>query len=122
MSRICICGGPNTGKSTLAATLGGRVKHTDSLISQGEQGAISSVVRWLDEPGPWVIEGVHVIRALRQYHTEHPRAFYPPCDQLIWLTDIKQPQTKGQEIQTKGLNTVRDQIKKWLAPVLEVRD
>ena len=84
--RIIICGGPRTGKTQLAKHLslkfdipkylctdpqalgGDALDHTE-LPERERWSAISAdVSQWFDEPGPWIIEGVAAIRALRKWH------------------------------------------------------
>jgi len=61
--RILVAGGPRTGKTSFAEELGKGlnlgVRHTDDLIGAYAWSAASSeVATWLEEPGPWIIEGV----------------------------------------------------------------
>lgn len=85
--RIVIGGGPRTGKTTLAEDMGGgvtiAVRHTDTLIEDRKWEEISErACEWLDRPGPWLVEGVAAVRALRKWMEKHPRG--KPCDRLIW--------------------------------------
>ena len=143
MTRICITGGPVTGKTTLARKLvldhaccrgtrfpyidDGRrpsgcqyALHTDDLIEAtkhlgkdawSEMSRLASL--WLDEPGPWVIEGVAVSRALRKWHAAHPgeRA---PVDRVILLATPFGNRSKGQIAMAKGVETVHAEIIPWL--------
>ena len=77
MTRVVIAGGPRTGKTThankLGAESGARVRHTDDLIGRLEWSAASQEVsQWFDEPGPWIVEGVAVPRAVRKWLAAHP--------------------------------------------------
>lgn len=140
--RILITGGPRTGKTTLAERLVGDssvadwgtppahfggptrsqqfVRHTDDLIAQcqhlgkdawSEASRIAST--WLDEPGPWIIEGVAVSRALRKWRDAHPGE-RPPVDRVIYLNEPYEPLAKGQETMAKGVLTVHAEIEDWL--------
>lgn len=137
MTRIVICGGPRTGKTTFAAVLaeqaqvaavsGGSVEaglygvhHTDDLIEQckhlgkdawSEASRIAST--WLDEPGPWVIEGVAMARALRKWRDAHPGE-PPPVDRVMRLTAPHVTLVKGQEAMAKGEEAVWQEILPWL--------
>ena len=87
--RVCIAGGPMTGKTTLARKMalslaGVAVRHTDDLIVGHSWGEMSDLVcGWLSEPGPWVIEGVAVVRGLRKWLRENETG--RPCDRFIFM-------------------------------------
>ncbi len=118
-TRVVIGGGPCTGKTQLsmhvASVLGVTARHTDDLIGHLDwSGASEEVSRWMAEPGPWVIEGVATVRALRKALTASPAA---PCTILHWLSGPFEPLTKGQLSMTKGCDTVLAGIR----PELEAR-
>jgi hypothetical protein len=113
--RIVIAGGPRTGKTTLAASLGLPVLHTDDLISLGWVAAGAAAAEWLDQPGPWVIEGVTAPRALRRWLKRHPDG--APCDLIAFLARPAIPRTRGQEAMAKGCAKIFAEI----APVLTAR-
>lgn len=121
MQRIVIIGSPRAGKTTraleLAAERGiGDVRHTDTLIATHERGEdAAEVARWLNEPGPMVVEGVTAVRGLRTWLTMH--ASGKPCDQVVVLRTPHVPLTPGQRAMAKGIDTVWNQI----APVLAAR-
>jgi adenylate kinase family enzyme len=114
--RICITGGPRTGKTTFAVALGKLsnvgVSHTDDTrfaASWSEQSDL--VASWLDVDGPWIIEGVAVPRALRKWLAAHPwdSATYPaprPCDVVYWLHKTVAERSKGQATMAKAVETV----------------
>lgn len=126
MTRICITGGPLTGKTTLARELWQSaivepcLMHTDDLIERtkhlgkdawSEMSRLASL--WLDEPGPWIIEGVAVSRALRKWRAAHPGA-PAPLDRLVYLTAPHGNRSKGQIAMGKGVETVHAEILPWL--------
>jgi hypothetical protein len=140
MTRIAICGGPRTGKTTLAGKLvedGHRdydrrlrdatalkhalllhipptVSHTDDLMHLGWSEASDAVARlWLPLPGPWIIEGVALARALRKWRKAHPGE-PPPVDRVIRLTTPHVDLTPGQAAMAKGEETVWQEIAGWL--------
>lgn len=135
MTRILITGGPRTGKTTLAEKMFeahdwhhaepdcdgcGQLRHTDDLIAQcaglGKDGwseASRLASEWLDAPGPWIIEGVAVCRALRKWREAHPGES-PPVDKVIRLTTPHVALTKGQATMAKGEETVWQEIAGWL--------
>jgi dephospho-CoA kinase len=128
MTRIVICGGPLTGKTTTARRIadeygdhvGTTVAHTDDLIERfthlGKEAwsaASSEVATWLDAPGPWVIEGVAMARALRKWRAANPDA-PPPVDRVIRLTTPYVELSKGQAAMAKGEETVWREIEPWL--------
>jgi hypothetical protein len=108
--RIVICGGPKTGKTTLAGKVAHRirareVRHTDELIGVLPWSEDSEeVARWFSIPGPWIVEGVAAVRALRKWLASHPEG--APCDLVCWLSEPKVPRTPGQERLAKGTATV----------------
>lgn len=122
MTRILITGGPRTGKTTLANRIadeygdhvGTTVAHTDSLIATHDWSAASAeVATWLDAPGPWIIEGVALSRALRKWREAHPGE-PPPVDKVIRLTEPYKSLTPGQATMAKGEETVWREIETWL--------
>lgn len=115
--RIAIAGPPKTGKTTLADSLGVPVRHTDDVIGLGWSEASAEVSRWFDEPGPWCIEGVAVLRALRKWRERHPSS-PPPLDRLVLMMSVHGQHTPGQERMAKGIATVYAELERWLAPVL----
>ena len=138
MSRIVICGGPRTGKTTLARKLGGEVfvgdpaevrtiRHMDDLIAEtcwlgrdGWSAACRTVAsEWLPAPGPWIIEGVAMARALRKWREAHPGAA-PPVDRVIRLTAPYRELSKGQATMAKGEETVWREIEGWLLDAPDV--
>lgn len=102
--RVCITGGPKTGKTTMANQSQGTVLHTDSTRTLGWEQASDEVARWLDDPGPWTIEGVRVPHALRKWLAKNPKG--KPCDVLIVLTTPHATLTSNQIAMGKGLLTV----------------
>lgn len=121
MTRIVIIGGPRTGKTTLARELMeseriavGCSFHTDDLINLGWSEASQHVAdEWLTQPGPWIIEGVAVVRALRKWRDAHPGE-PPPVDRVIRLTTPHVALEGGQIAMLKGEHTVWRQIEPWL--------
>ena len=114
--RICITGGPRTGKTTLSRRMGSAlVRHTDDLIGKLDwSGASREVARWFGHPGPWIIEGVAVPRALRKWLAAHQGK---PCDRVIVLTKAYTALDPGQATMAKGVNTVWREIQ----PILRAR-
>lgn len=131
--RIVITGGPRTGKTTLADSMWNNVaveagaadptkrglgieivRHTDDLIGHVDWSAASQAVsEWLNEPGPWIIEGVAVSRALRKWRDQHPGE-RPPADRVIYLRDAYERTTSKQDAMAKGVLTVHLEIEPWL--------
>jgi hypothetical protein len=114
--RIVVVGGPNTGKSTLAHALGQglpepthQVRSTDELVGVLEWSEVSAeVARWLDEPGPWVIEGVATARALRKWLAAHPGERLDLT--VVLLSKAFGETSKGQAAMGKGVATVWNEI------------
>ena len=94
----------------MANEFDGEILHTDDLIKDMDfRGNSEAVSYWLDKKGPWVIEGVTAIRALREWLKRNPKG--KPCDYLVWLCDPFVPLGKGQEAMGKGCVTVFSEIK-----------
>lgn len=110
--RIAIIGGPKTGKTTLAKKIGG-ARSTDELIHLGWSGASQEASKWFDEPGPWMIEGVALPRALRKWRERNPFQ-KPPVDKIIYLRKPHQPLLPGQMSMSKGVDTVMKELMPWL--------
>lgn len=106
--RTVIVGVPKSGKTTLSHTMSAPRFHTDDLIALGWSEASEAACNWLDAPGPWVIEGVAMARALRKWLAKYPEG--KPCDQLVVLETPWVVLTKGQETMAKGIFTVLDEI------------
>ncbi len=111
-SRILIAGGPRVGKSTLARQLGAErgclVRSTDELLGLGWSEASLAASRWFDEPGPWIVEGVAIPRALRKWFAAHPEG--RPCDLLLWSESPRVALTTGQRSMATGCATVLREV------------
>lgn len=112
--RLVIAGGPRTGKTSLAQALlddgaEGPVLHTDDLIDLGWSEASEAASRWLDEPGPWIVEGVAAGRALRKWLTRTPPGI-TPCDAVLYLDQPQVEISEAQERMRKGCRTVWEEI------------
>jgi hypothetical protein len=99
---IGICGGPGTGKTTLAdriqKLIGGRILHTDSfkeLPWADQPDAVIAAVQFDDEIR--IVEGVTVARAARRGLL---------FDKVVALETPLVGLSKGQETMTKGMWTV----------------
>ena len=70
---------------------------------------------WLTKPGPWILEGVAAIRALRKHRNENETDVLP-CDEIIWMAE---PQGSITAKQRTMLEThdgwVHDMIDDWPA-------
>lgn len=100
--RIVIAGVPRAGKTTLSKRYES-VLHTDDMrhLPWSEHSAV--VADWLDEPGPWVIEGVAAVRALRKWLRSREGK---PCDRVIWLDTPHVELTDRQQRLAAGCRTV----------------
>ncbi len=106
--RIAIAGIPKSGKSTLANSLSDHALHTDDLIHLGWSQASQATSEWFNTPGPLIVEGVTVVRALRKWLHQHPKG--KPVDQAVFLNTPHQPLSPGQQRMAKGCRTVWVQI------------
>ena len=102
--RIAIAGIPKSGKTTLANNLSDNAVHTDDFIHLGwsEQSLATSLL--FDKPGPLIIEGVTIPRALRKWLQHHPEG--KPVDQAVFLNTPHIPLSPGQQNMAKGCRTV----------------
>lgn len=123
MSRLVIAGGPRTGKTTLADSMAGQrnlvALHTDDLIEGHSWSEASTMVcDWINEPGPWIIEGVAAVRGLRKWLEAHGGA---PCERVIWMARTFEPLTPGQLTMLKGTQTIwRDIVPELQARGVEI--
>jgi adenylate kinase family enzyme len=116
--RILVTGYPNSGKTTIArllAELGhGPMRMTDSLLDDCDWSELSAeVARWIDKPGPWIIEGVAVPRALRKWRKAHSKE-KPPCDVFVFIHRSLEGYRSGQVAMAKGVDTVMLELWSWL--------
>lgn len=123
--RVLIIGWPKSGKTTLAAKMGGG-RSTDETLEMGLDWSAGSeeVAKWFDKPGPWIIEGVAIPRALRKWAANHPGQ-RPPVDKIIHLQTCHGDLTSGQIAMGKGIDTVLADIMPWLREhnvTIEVRE
>lgn len=128
--RICVIGGPGCGKSTLAhefarplgllvlctdtpeqARATGRAIDDRTLYAPSSLGKDwSGLSRWVAEtwlslPGPFVIEGLALVRALRKWRGFWPEQ-RPPCERLIWCREPRIGLEPGAERALVGHDTI----------------
>lgn len=104
MTRILITGHPWTGKTEHARSLSPAFRDTDSTIPLGWSEGSAEVATWFNAPGPWVICGVAVPRALRKWMAASAGK---PCDSVIVL--VNEPFKRldpGQLTMAKGHDKV----------------
>lgn len=110
--RVLILGVPRAGKTTLAQRLakgtGIEPRSTDDLIGLGWHGASERAAGWLDDDGPWIIEGVAAVRALRKW-LRAPRRSAPPT-RIIWLGTPRLPLSERQAHLAVGTGTIWREI------------
>jgi hypothetical protein len=111
--RTLIVGGPKTGKTTrseaLAQETGIPAWHADSLIdTHAWSEASQAVADSFDSPGPWIIEGVSVPRAIRKWLAAHPEG--KPADKILVRTQPHVDLSPGQRTMTKGVWTVWNEV------------
>lgn len=134
--RVAIAGCPRAGKTTLgnrlASELGVTAQHADDLIALGWSEASDELARRMQHPGPWLIEGVAVIRALRKALSATSGK---PCDRLLWMAHPREPLSDGQrrmfeqdarrfaelrsELQRRGVEVVTGTAPRKTAPMPE---
>jgi hypothetical protein len=119
--RIVVTGYPNSGKSTLANLLvltSGQLAQdllkTDALLETHDWSDLSQAVSgWFEKPGPWIIEGVAVPRAIRKWRAKHPKAG-PPFDIFVYMRRDFADFRPGQRGMANGLDTVMLELWKWI--------
>lgn len=122
--RILIAGRPHTGKTTLALKLGGQLKipvlHTDGINRTFTWSAQSvEVAAWFNRPGPWIIEGMTVVRAIRKFMSF---AQDKPSDVVYWGSVPYGFLDPAQRKFGEGASTVWEEIRdKLLARGVEIR-
>jgi hypothetical protein len=132
--RIIIIGGPQCGKSTYALSLNKPVFCGDprSLVKRPVDGvtylpehlswsAGSDFIanNWFKQKGPYVIEGVSIVRALRKWKKNHSVVRSMPCDRIIYIVN-KHPSVQrlpGQDAMEKAVLTVWNEIRNYYAPI-----
>lgn len=106
-----LAGGPRSAKTTRAKRWGilseCPVFHTDDAMGLGWSECSAEVATWFDRRGPWIIEGIAAVRALRKWlRTRRPA----PCDLVVWMDTPVVVLTTGQESTFKGCRTVWAEI------------
>ena len=118
--RILIIGGPRCGKTTyanqLGETLNVSVLHFDDFIDLSWSQLSEKIAAWLNEPGPWIMEGIQGVRGLRKWLRANPEALIPFEVHLVSVPKVKL--TPGQESMYKACKTIFTEI----LPELRKRD
>jgi hypothetical protein len=139
--RTVILGGPGSGKSTLATELsagavpvfcGDPASKAKVLVDgvnylpegipfAGDDGAAAWIAgNWFTMPGPWILEGHVMARALRRWARDHYNGV--PCDRIIVLTgQHRADPLKGQLAMGKAVATVWAEISWRFATITEER-
>jgi adenylate kinase family enzyme len=109
--RTLIAGIPRAGKTTLSEALaklhGIEAWHTDVLAGLGWSESSAAAAEWISKPGPWIIEGVSIPRALRKWLAANEGA---PCEVVHWMPLERIPLSKGQTTMALGCITVWSQV------------
>jgi hypothetical protein len=86
------------------------IQKTDDLVGVLPWSEASDeVARWLESPGPFIIEGVVIPRAMRKWLAAHPDGV--PFDRWYLLEEAWLPQTPGQMTMGKGIATVLREVR-----------
>ena len=111
-TKILIIGGPRCGKTTyahkLSKDLGIPIQHFDDFMRDFEWSELSDKIsEWLDEPGPWIKEGVQGVRGLRKWLRQNKNAV---GFDVHLLNEPKVHHTKGQAAMHKAHNTILREV------------
>ncbi len=120
--RVVITGGPRVGKTTFAAALLEEMRRqwpgmtcfaTDDMIGAADWSEQSAELaeRYL-QAGPWLIEGVTNVRALRKFLDRDLGD--KPCDVVIYFDYPVVELTSRQEGMRKSCRTIFDQARERL--------
>lgn len=117
--RILITGAPGAGKTRLSAFLAKllkiEVKSTDALEDMEWSDRSATVAKWMDEPGPWIIEGVTIPRGLRKWKNYNGEDKPPPFDWFIMLPNPRGAYEKvGQGTMAKQVVGLATTMKDWI--------
>jgi hypothetical protein len=119
--RIAITGVPHGGKTytakLLSAVLEIPYSGTDDVMHLEWSEGSRIVSEWFDKPGPWIIEGVVVPRAIRKWRArfaDDKPIPDPPFDKLIVLRGTGSTLLRGQEIMGKQVLGLIDTYKDWI--------
>lgn len=114
-TRIIICGGPRTGKTTLASELAvargvpSTAIHSTDLIAGQWSEVSDAAAKLISARGPWIIEGVAAFRALRKWMDLDPGAALTGV-KIVYLKTLGVKLNKGQLAMAKGVGTVWSEI------------
>lgn len=111
--RAVITGVPGAGKTLLSAeaeaAMGVECWHTDDHAMRWDWRQLESLAcERLHADGPWLLEGHHMVRALRAWLAENPTG--APCDLLVWMPFGPANATPSAQRVGAGAVTVMAQI------------
>jgi len=110
--KILIIGGPRGGKTTyarkLSRELGIPLDHFDNYIKQYEWSELSEKISdWLNDPGPWIKEGVAGVRGLRKWLRKN--GGHPDFEVHV-MNEPKIKLTPGQERMHKNHSRILHEV------------
>lgn len=116
--RVIIIGGPGTGKTTYARQFA-NVLSTDDLHKAGVSwsDASAEIVAWMNQPGPWAIEGVAVVRAVRKWLKANPGKPLPIDRVIVMKKQYIAELSPGAAAMGKAHDTVLKQIRPYLRDI-----
>jgi hypothetical protein len=132
MTRIAICGGPRTGKSTFASKLATELGielfstgkkalvATDNFMDVGWENVPRLVMERLLELDDWILEGTQATRVIRHWYRTAPETLQ--LDRVYFFERPWVVRNGGQNAMAKGVQTiwreVRAELHKRGIPIL----
>lgn len=119
--RVVITGVARSGKTHRARQLSAKARGSDELLLLPKSDQSEEASRWLDQPGPWVLEGVMMLYALRRWLERNPKG--KPADRVEFLNEFRLFPRPGHTRQAGEIRrawpAVRNALRARGVPVVE---
>ena len=111
-TKIIVCGGPLTGKTTIAKKIAEQHNYTllqtDDLMDMEWSAASEAASHWFDRDENLVIEGVAAVRALRKWLNRNERKKMDAI--VLLLTKPMDKQSNGQASMSTAIGTIWSEV------------